>query len=352
MLRRVQVIALVIGAAFFGYLIYSIGPAAILRDLHSMGWGLALIILLELGVDAMNTLGWRFTFPRHERHISFASLYLVRMAGTAFNQTLPSASVGGEPLKAVLLRDALPLSSAVASVVTAKLTFSIAQGLFAFVGLVLTFRHLHLPPLALAALVGALLFVLGLLGFFYWLQRRGLFMTATSIARRIDLPGAWVERVRRRTAALDGHIHEFLTRRGADFSFSVASHLAGLLIGTVQVYILLRWLGLPADAVTCIAVEAVAVLIQVAAFLVPGSVGVQEGGKVLIFTALGLPAQAGLSVGIAFRLNQIAGIALGLSAFAFLHWRRRSILKAAPPLPLLSRKAVPPSTPLPSEEPR
>jgi glycosyltransferase 2 family protein len=350
MLRRLQLVALALGVAFFAYLIYAIGPAAILRDLRSMGWGLVLIVMLELTVDAMNTVGWRFTFPRHERHVCFASLYLVRMAGTAFNQAVPSASVGGEPLKAMLLRDSLPLSSAMASVFTAKLTFSIAQGIFAFVGLLLTFHRLHFPRPVLLGLVGALAFVMGLVGLFFWLQRRGLFSTTAGIARRLRLPAAWVNLVEHGTSSLDAHIREFLTHRGGDVALSITSHLVGLLIGTLQVYILLGWLGLPADAVTCVAVESVAVLIQVVAFLVPGLIGVQEGGKVLVFTALGLPAQAGLSVGIAFRLTQIAGITLGLMAFAFLHWRKRSLRDEACSLP--DGVPVPRSTPLSSEDPR
>jgi len=350
MFRRVQLIALLIGVAFFVYLIRSLGPQAILRDLHSMGWGLLLVIVLELGVDAFNTLGWRFTFPRHERHVSFASLYLVRMSGTAFNQVVPSASVGGEPLKAVLLRESLPLSSALASVITAKLTFSIAQGMFAFVGLLLTFRRLNFSPLVLPALVGALLLMTGLIALFFWFQRRGLFTTTAGIAQRLGLPAAWVERARHGTSLLDGHMRTFLTNRKLDVALSVGAHLAGLLVGTLQVYILLRCLALPADVVTCIAVEAVAVLIQVATFLVPGSIGVQEGGKVLIFVALGLPAQAGLSVGLAFRLNQLAGIALGLAAFAFLHWRRRASLSQSPPVPRDQISSGRRSAPFPSEE--
>jgi glycosyltransferase 2 family protein len=350
MLRRIQLAALTIGVAFFAYLIYTIGPAATLHDLRSMGWGLALVILLESAVDAMNTVGWRFTFPRHERHVGFGSLFLVRMAGTAFNQAVPSASVGGEPLKAMLLRDSLPLSSALASVFTAKLTFSIAQGIFAFFGLLLTIRRLHFPPAVLLGLVGALAFVMGLVGLFFWLQRRGLFSTTAGIARRLRLPAGWVDLARRGTLSLDEHIREFLTHRRGDVALSVASHLVGMLVGTLQVYILLRWLGLPADVVTCVAVESVTVLIQVVAFLVPGLIGVQEGGKILVFTALGLPAQAGLSVGIAFRLNQIAGITLGLTAFAYLHWRRRS-RRDETCCPRDGMSALR-STPLPSEESR
>jgi hypothetical protein len=45
---------------------------------------------------------------------------------------------------------------------------------------------------------------------------------------------------------------------------------------------------------------------------------VQEGGKVLIFAALGLPVAAGVTVGVACRVNNIFNVAIGLVAFVWL----------------------------------
>jgi uncharacterized membrane protein YbhN (UPF0104 family) len=59
-------------------------------------------------------------------------------------------------------------------------------------------------------------------------------------------------------------------------------------------------------------------LVSFVSFVIPGSLGVQEGGKLLIFAALGLPLSAGLSVGVAFRLNNIVTILEGLAALAWL----------------------------------
>jgi uncharacterized membrane protein YbhN (UPF0104 family) len=55
---------------------------------------------------------------------------------------------------------------------------------------------------------------------------------------------------------------------------------------------------------------------------VPGAIGVQEGGMLLVFAALGLPAAAGLATGIAFRLTSIVGAAAGLLTFAALKGRK------------------------------
>jgi uncharacterized membrane protein YbhN (UPF0104 family) len=84
---------------------------------------------------------------------------------------------------------------------------------------------------------------------------------------------------------------------------------------------LLGWLSLPNDWQTSFAIEAFSGLVGFIIFVVPGSVGVQEASKVLIFTALGLSASDGMSLGIAFRMNEIVSTALGLAVLALLQRR-------------------------------
>jgi uncharacterized membrane protein YbhN (UPF0104 family) len=62
-------------------------------------------------------------------------------------------------------------------------------------------------------------------------------------------------------------------------------------------------------------------LIVFVAFAVPASLGVKEGGKVLIFWALGLPRSAAMAVGIAFRLTSLIKIAVRLIVFILLQHR-------------------------------
>ncbi len=84
---------------------------------------------------------------------------------------------------------------------------------------------------------------------------------------------------------------------------------------------MLGWLCLPSDWQTSLAIEAFSGLVGFIIFVVPGSVGVQEASKVLIFTALGLSAADGMSVGLACRLNEIVSTAIGLAVFALLQRR-------------------------------
>lgn len=322
MLRYVQRLLLLFGIVLCVLLVAQVGVAQIYRDLRVMGWSLLGVVLLELGIDVLNTISWRYTFTIEERRVPFGSLFLARLAGTAFNQILPAAAVGGEPVKVLLLRAHLPLSSTLASVVTGKLTYSVAQGTFACAGVLVAFQAFALPERLRRGLVAALALTICGIGLFLWLQRRGLFATAATVTQRLRVPDRWRHPIEDATHLLDRRVRDFYVDRPFDFVMSVGGHIASLLLGVLQVYLLLSWLGLPARFATCFTIEALAVLIQAAAFLVPGSIGVQEGGKVMIFSALGLPPAAGLSVGIAFRLNQVVGIILGLAAYAALHWRQ------------------------------
>lgn len=113
------------------------------------------------------------------------------------------------------------------------------------------------------------------------------------------------------------------TTRSSDFAKSILFHFLAQGLGALQIFLFLLWLAVPADFFTCIAIESFSLLIDGALFFVPGQVGVQEGGKVLIFTALGFTASTGLTVGIALRLNQLGLILLGLMTLAVLNWRAR-----------------------------
>src|SRR5437773_8857514 len=84
-----------------------------------------------------DTLGWRFAFL--QEGVAFRTLLWVRLAGEAFNVATPTAALGGEAVKAWLLRGLVPLDTSVPSVIVAKTTITIAQGLFLLLGIVLAF---------------------------------------------------------------------------------------------------------------------------------------------------------------------------------------------------------------------
>ena len=118
----VRLVLLFLGFLTLVGLIWHIGPARILDAVTGVGLAAILIILLpSVLMYGLEALGWRFTLGRHAAAVSFWRLFAIRTAGEVVNMTTPTAYVGGEPLKAYLLKEhGVPMVEGLASAVTAK----------------------------------------------------------------------------------------------------------------------------------------------------------------------------------------------------------------------------------------
>ena len=306
-----------VGLALIGILIYESGPMAILSDLRLIGRGLLGIIAIEFGVDFFNTLGWFFIFPAHLRSRLFGRLYLARLAGTALNQTVPAASMGGEPTKVLMLRSFVPLPTAIASVVVSRFAFSAAKAIFIFVGIATTISLINMKAGVIVALLSGFFVTLSGLVIFLILQLKGLSASSARIIDRLRIPRRWISGIAQVSSAeVDNEIVEFYRSRRGDLVAALLSHQAAFLCGVCQVLLLLGWMGLTRDWRVGLAIESLTMLLGFATFLIPDSLGIKEGGIALIFSALALPVSAGLSLAIAFRITSLVGTLVGLLAMS------------------------------------
>lgn len=321
-LRRhwVELGCLALGAALLGATVWQIGLGGLVRDLRLIGWGLLVILAVETLNVLFNTCGWGLAFPAGERTVSGRRLLAARLAGDGVNYLTPSATVGGELLRIRLLGGAVPLGLRWASVSVAKLGQTVAQAVFILLGLALVLPYLadvSRPAAWLAGAGAAVLVSIGLA----WLVGRGLWATLEGVAGRFGLgarlPAGWAGPGRDLDAALN-------RLGGRRLCASLACFVAGWAVGAAEIYVILAWLGGPVDWQTALALETGSVLIDGILFFVPAKVGTQEGGKVLLFAALGLNPARGLTVGVVRRIRELAYAGLGLAALGALTTRAAS----------------------------
>lgn len=318
-----RIASALLGAALLVWLVASIGIDAIVADLVRIGPRLLVVLALELVIEAFNTLGWWFVLPVAERSGTYAWLYWVRCAGNALNDATPTASLGGEAVKIALLRHRMSSSVAAASLLASRLSFSSAKAIFVAGGLIAVWPMLTLSRQASLALLAGFVLMLAGIAAFAVIQVRGIGSSTISALRRARIPARWIERVEHWLRGVDGHLRGLYRDRTADLIRSMGAHFCGFALGTLQILLLMGWLGLPFDPVAAVGIEAFATLIGFLMVVVPSSLGVQEGGRVLIFAALGLPRAAAMAVGITFRLISLIEIALGLAAWIVLQSRVR-----------------------------
>jgi len=67
--------------------------------------------------------------------------------------------------------------------------------------------------------------------------------------------------------------------------------------------------------------------VRAASFMIPASLGIQEGGTIVLFTSLGLPANAAMAFSLLRRIRELGWLAIGfllLSRFDIEQPRRRT----------------------------
>jgi len=313
--------AFLLGAGLLVWLVVSSGIGSILAGLSRVGPGLLVILALEFVIDAFNTLGWWYTLPVGERAGTYRLLFWVRCAGNAINESTPAASVGGEPAKLILLKGRISTPAAAASLLATKVSFCFSTVIFIIVGMVPIWSRLSLPQdIMLALLLGFILMLIGIT-IFAIMQLCGIGANTIRILRRLRIPNRWLALIESSSHGVDAHLNDFYRARTGDLIRSVGAHFCGFGCATIQILLMMEWLGLGFDPIAALGIEAFSTLVIFVAFAVPASLGVQEGGKVLIFWGLGLPRTAAMAVGIALRLTALIKIAVGLVVFVILQHR-------------------------------
>jgi len=302
---------LAIGVAFLVWLIIENDPQRIAASLGRLSWRLAVIVVFPAAlVTVLDTLGWHFAFL--DRRPPFTTLVTARLAGEAFNLTTPTGALGGELVKAWLIQPRLGLGEAVPSVIVAKTTITIAQGLFLLVGIVLAWPAL--VSTAFLRIMELLLIVEVLaLGGFVVAQTRNLLVRAERLVRTLGVYGGDTIGALTR---VDDALGRFYRTRPRRLALSIAFHFLAWLLGAIESYLILLFLGIPVPLRAATVIEAFGASIRFATFIVPASVGVLEGGYAAIFAALGLGSPAGVSFTLVRRMREIVWIVIGLVIFA------------------------------------
>ncbi len=284
---------------------------------------LALILLPSILMYGFEAYGWRLTLGRYAGIVPFWKLFLIRTAGEAVNLTTPSAYVGGEPVKAFLVkRQGIPLVDGLASVVLAKTTLTASQIVFILLGVGLGLWVLGNrgeggvgSAVVLASVLGVGLLLFGTI-LFVALQRRGLFFGLLTLLRRCGLRLAALEAREEKLRELDQTILSFYQSHRSAFLASTGVSFLGWLAEALEVYMMLYVLVGPPGLSTAVAVAALSVFVKGTTFVIPGSLGAQEGANLLLVVAFGYSDVAGMSFALLRRLREMVWIGIGLLGLA------------------------------------
>ncbi|SDB99363.1 putative membrane protein [Cupriavidus sp. YR651] len=317
-MTRAAIFLLTVGAALFVALLAWQGFGAVTTTLMSAGWGLAVVAAFHLLPLALDAGAIAVLLDRKTRHGSFCNALRARWTGEAVNSLLPAGQIGGPVLMVrYLSHRGARMRDAAAAITVSTTTQALSQMLFALLGILLFGAQGGLSDQRTPIIIVTVILAACVLAFCI-LQRRGMFGHVLRVLAKVFGKRNW-DGLALRADAVDTAIRElYRNRRKVAASFLL--NLAGWIAGTGEVWLILYFLGHPVSWHEALLLESVGQAIRGAAFAIPGSLGAQEGGFLLLAPLVGLPPDAALALSLAKRVRELV---LGIPGLLYLHLSER-----------------------------
>ena len=308
------------GAALFTGLLIRQGASQVGAAFATAGWAIIAVVVYHFVVPVfLDAVAWWVLFPRSDR-LPLRKLFWMRWVGESVSTLVPSAAVGGDIVRARLAAiNGVPLPISAGSVLVDITLGVFTQAGFTMLGLALLVDATGQKSFVRPTLVGTLLGILAVVGF-YFAQRLGMFRFLGLIVARLANSPEWQSLVQS-GETLDRAIRGLYARRRG-VAMCCAWTILSLVGGSGEIWIALHALGLPATLVNALILQSMALTIRSAAFAVPGGLGVQEGGYLVVGNLLGIPGNAAFALSLIARMRELALGIPGLVVWQMIEGRR------------------------------
>jgi putative membrane protein len=323
-MRIASVIGLLAGVVLAVWLVADTGWTPIAHLLGQATWpGLAAVVAFH-GLQMLpSAAAWGAVAGPRPPAPGFGRFMTLRWIREGANNLLPVAQIGGDVIAARLLaRRGLRMPEAIAATICDQTLETGTQIVFVVVGLAI------LP----AGLLGGTTAITGV--------AIACVAVAAFVAVQVGGGVGLVERLLLRLGEAIGRL-EFRHIEGMEAAlrrrYSAPGpllaggilHLVSWFSGALEVCLIMHVLGQDVGLRDGLLLESLGQAAKSVGFVVPGGIGVQEGGYAAVAAALGLPPGAGIAISLVKRLREVV---LGLPALAV--WQR---LEARAVVPVSAR---------------
>ena len=307
-------VAALVGLLAALWLIWNDNPVAVLALMRTAGLGLVLAGLVHVLPMLATARDWQTLIHGAHRPSFFAMLRLVWIRESV-NSLLPVARIGGEIVSFRLMRRwQVRSSTAVASLIVDMQLTLISQLLFTMVGIGFLLAHAQSNALRLADdLAWGVVALTPLLVLFALVQHANPFERLTRVLNRVT--SGQLAALAGRSVHIDRAIKLVWRRRGVVLRYLFWWQPLQCFATALEIWVALYFLGARVSFIEAVVIESLIQALSSAAFFVPGGLGVQEGGFILIGGALGLDPATCLALAGARRIRDLLIFVPGLLAW-------------------------------------
>jgi hypothetical protein len=289
--------SLAVGILVFVLVVMVVGPEEFIQRLTSVQPEFLFVAFLtEVFAVLLLALRWKWFVDASGHETRFKDIALISIVGQALNSITPAARMGGEPVRAYLLkkRTGVPIESGMASVVVEKITDVAAFCFIVFLALVYAVyvgHPWHVIALLLASLAFAfsVIFALFYVSFLNRIESHritGLMDKYKGITDRLPLVSQYKNRLRQNLDSYYWSVNRIANTRDA-WTVGILFSLGYWLMEVLRAYILFVAFTPPGQEMASAALIVSAIVISTIAGSVPflpGGLGVVEGTMIVIYS--------------------------------------------------------------------
>ena len=305
--------AALLGLGLLSYLVFRTGPGVVWKQLQTVGWGLALIIILGGFSQFIKTCAWRQAFTCDIGQLSWSRSFVAQLISDGIGQFGVAGKVVGEGTRISLLGRTVPLSNALSA-------GAIDGGLHSFSAVVVTLLGisaiLMIGPVSVrwrvyAVLLIAVLVSAVILAAVALRNRWQLVGHATRAIGRLPRLHTWVSDKQPIIDSAEHNLLNFHREAPTAFWATLIFNLLWHMLAVLEVYIILRFMGAGFTVGGAFIVEGLTKVINLVGAFNPGNFGTYEGGSMLIAKMFGVTSTTGLTLALCRRARTVFWAGVG-----------------------------------------
>ena len=325
--KRLLSLAMLCGVALFAAVLYHKDVGDAWLHLQRLGWvGLAVVLAISFIGLGLQAASWALLVPSVPASLKWWCRFgRVLMIGSAVEMTTPLSTLGGDSVKAIVLKRRYGVSwrEASASLLLSHTTDVLSIVAFVALAVLLMVRRDRLPRAYQTSAIITLTFFALAVGVFIgmqWQRPFGRLKRWLADGRRQDRhPPTRIHRILGALRDVEDHLHAFYRAHPRRVALSIAASFAEWSTRVVATYVALALLGAPVTFADAFVIEGLVLLVCSTLFFMPGDVGTQDAALVMTSSAItGSPA-AGLALAAVRRLRDLAVVTCGFGLGAA-HW--------------------------------
>jgi len=325
--KRLGHILTVVGVLLLAYLVRRIGLRTLGTTIVQFGPWYLVTCFVSAAALLCQASAWWLNMKNFFQRVALRELFRVKIISDGFNLILPSASLGGDALRAFWIKEWVPLSVGVPAVLFDKTVEFAASIVFLGSGLLLGLLSLRLPmPLVVPAVISLAITSVGIV-LLVVIQKRGMTKSLLWLSAPLPIARRWVLRRESNLLAMDQSLGPLYSRSNHRALLPGALHVLARCVGVIEVMVVLAVLGAPVSYIQALFIATIVTSANTAFFLFPGQWGVTESVHVLVLQSMGYPPAIGLSLGLIRRIRKLMFVGLGL---VLLELKKRSSSTALP----------------------